>query len=359
MAACNQNNQTAPSPPAEEEVIKERLILDNATLNQVDKNGNNIWQLEVKRVVYRQNNQNAALEGVKGKFYQEGNVVLKIEANQGKIINDGEEVNLAGKVVATDPRNGAVLKSEIITWLPKDNRLVMPQKITGENSRFTATADQGKYNTDRERLELTGNVEGTSQEPPLNLTGEQLTWQVAAEIVTSNQPLQVEHYDPETEKMRDRATANSGSVNLAQKIVSLKNNVNFKATDPPLEATGNAVTWNIDSNLVRSPQPLKLFHRKDKMRLSGNQGEIDLDTEIAKFEGNVQGISEANQATLAANRLNWNLATQEIKAQGNVVYQQRNPPLTSHGEQANGVLQEEDILVRGRQGEQVKTEFVP
>ncbi len=360
--ACNQKNQPT-SPPSEEDVeeqvIEERLILDNATLNQVDKNGNNIWELEVKRVVYRQNNQNAELEDVKGKLYQDGSVVLKIEANQGKIINDGEKINLEGKVVATDPRNGAVLKSENIQWLPQENLLIIPETMTGNNPRFKAKADEGKYYTDQEELALTGNVEGTSQDPPLHLTGEEFTWQVAEDIVNSNQPLQVERYDPETEKMRDRATANSGSVNLAQKIVSLKENVNLNTTDPPLEATGNAFTWNIESNLVRSPQPLKLFHRKDKMQLSGNQGEIDLDTEIAKFEGKVRGRSEPNQATLAANRLTWNLPTQEMKAQGNVVYKQTDPLLTSRGEEASGILQEKDISVQGRQGEQVRTEFVP
>lgn len=360
--ACNRNNEPS-SPPseedAEEQVIEERLILDNATLNQVDKEGNNIWQLEVKRVVYRQNNQNAELETVKGKFYQDGEVFLEIEANQGKIINDGEQLKLEGDVVATDSRNEAVLKSENIQWLPEENLLIIPETMTGDHPRFNATADQGKYYTDRQELELTGNVEGTSEDPPLNLEGEQFNWLVAEEVVNSNKPLQVERYDPETEEISDRVTANSGSVNLAQNIVSLKDNAEFNATDPPLEAKSNAVTWNLERNLVSSTQPLELFHREDRMRLSGNQGEIDLDTEIAKFKGNVRGINEANQAKLSANRLTWNIPTEEMEAQGNVVYEQNDPPVTSRGEQASGNLSKENISVRGTKGEQVRTEFVP
>ncbi len=361
-AACNQNNQPS-SPPseedAEEQVIEERLILDNATLNQVDEDGNSIWQLEVKRVVYRQNNQNAELETVKGEFYQDGEVFLEIEANQGKIINDGEQVNLEGDVVASDPRNEAVLKSENIQWLPEENLLIIPEAMTGDHPRFNATADQGKYYTDRQELELTGNVKGTSEDPPLNLEGEKFNWLVAEEVVNSNKPLQVERYDPETEEISDRVTANSGSVNLAQNLVSLKDNVEFKATDPPIEAKSNAFTWNLESSLVSSTQPLELFHREDRMRLSGNQGEIDLDTEIAKFKGNVRGISEANQAKLSANRLTWNIPTEKMEAQGNVVYQENDPPVTSRGEQASGNLSKENISVRGGEGEQVRTEFVP
>lgn len=360
--ACNRNNQPT-SPPseedAEEQVIEERLILDNATLNQVDEEGNNLWQLEVNRVVYREDNQNAELETVRGEFYQDGEVFLEIEANQGKIINDGEQVNLEGEVVARDPRNDAVLKSENIQWLPAENLLIIPEAMTGDHPRFNAAAEEGKYYTDRQELELTGKVKGTSEDPPLKLEGEQLNWLVAEELVKSNQPLQVERYDPETEEISDRVTANSGNVNLAQNRVSLKDNVEFNATDPPLEAKSNAVTWNLERNLVSSTQPLELFHREDQMRLSGNQGEIDLDTEIAEFEGNVRGISQANQAKLSANRLTWNLPTEEMEAQGSVVYEQSDPPVTSRGEQASGNLSKENISVQGIQGEQVRTEFVP
>lgn len=360
LSACRNNQQTtdpnAENNPQEAE-IEELLILENATLNQIDSQGNTLWKLNVEKAVYRQDDQNAEIEEVTGELYESGEVFLKIEANEGKIIDDGEQINLQGEVVATDPRNGAVLKSEKIEWYPQDKLLVIPQPLTGTHPRFQASANEGKYYTDREQLDLIGNVEGVAKNPRLELQGELVSWFIPQETVKSPQPLQVDRYDPETETVSDRVTANSGEVKLDKKIVSLEENVAFNSTDPKLQATSNAITWEVEKKLITSSAPIQVF--QEDITLSGNQGKVDLNTEVAEFQGDVKGVSQENQATLFANQLRWNLPTEEIEATGNVVYQQQNPPLTTKGEKASGVLQEENITVQGTEEERVVTEIVP
>lgn len=364
LSACNNQNQTTNTQSdntatAEEETIQERLILENATLNQVDSQGKKIWKLDVQRVVYQQDNKNAELEKVSGEFYEDGKVFLKIEANQGKIIDNGKQINLQGEVVATDPRNGAVLRSERIEWSPQDNLIVIPKPLTGNHPRFNASADQGQYYTDQQELALMGNVEGIANDPPLQLQGKQLNWLIPEDRVKSNQPLQVDRYNPETETISDRVTADSGEADLAEKTVSLQDNVEFKSSDPPLQVASNAITWQVEEKFITSSKPIKVVQTENEITLTGNQGNIDLDTEIAQFQGGVKGVSEANQATLFANRLRWNLSNQQMQAEGNVVYQQQDPPLTSKGNQASGILQEENIVVKGTKQERVTTEIVP
>ncbi|AFZ45846.1 protein of unknown function DUF1239 [Halothece sp. PCC 7418] len=362
LSACRNNQQVTDSESdatTEEETIEERLILENATLNQVDSDGNTLWKLEVKRVVYRQDNQNAELEEVTGELYEEGEVFLKIQAKQGKIIDDGTRISLQGEVVATDPRNGTTLNTEKVEWSPEDRLLTIPQPLNGQHPRFNVTADEGKYYTNREELALIGNVEGLSDDPPLQVQGEQVNWLIPQEIVKSEQPLQVDRYDPETETISDRVTANSGEVKLGEKMVLLEDNVEFKSSDPPLQAASNSITWNVENKVIRSSQPMQVVQTEDQITLTGNQGEINLDSEIAQFEGGVKGVSESNQATLFANRLSWNLPTQEMEAEGNVIYQQSDPPLTTKGEQASGILSEENIVVQGDQEQRVTTEIVP
>jgi len=362
LSACQTNQQDPDSDSettTEEETIEEQLILENATLNQVDSEGNTLWKLQVKRVVYRQDNQNAELEQVAGELYQEGEIFLKIQANQGKIINNGTQVNLEGEVVATDPRNGATLNTQAVEWSPEDQLLVIPQSLRGQHPRFNVTADRGQYYTDREELELIGNVEGISEDPPLQLEGKKFNWLIPQERVRSEQPFQVDRYDPETETIRDRVTANSGEVKLGEKIVFLEDNVEFKSSDPPLQAASNAITWDVEKKVITSSKPIQVVQTENKVTLTGNQGKINLNTEIAQFQGGVKGVSQANQATLFANRLRWNLPTQEMEAEGNVIYQQNDPPLTSKGEKASGILNEENIVVQGNQEQRVTTEIVP
>lgn len=362
LSACN-NNQSSPNSQSEnnteEEVIEERLILENATLDQVNSDGETLWKLEVKKVVYRQDQEKAELEAVKGELYQDGNIFLQIEANQGEIIDNGKQINLQGEVVATDPRNGAVLKSEKLAWSPEDKLLVIPQPLTASNPRFNVSANQGKYYTDQEELALIGNVEGVADDPPLRLKGKQLNWLIPEDVVQTNQSLQVDRYDSETETITDQVTANSGKVNLDQKMVFLKDNVEFKSSDPSLQAASNAITWDVEKKHLRSEKPIKVVQNEDKITLTGNQGQIDLETEIARFQGGVKGVSESNQAVLFANRLQWNLPTQEMTAKGDVIYQQTNPSLTSKGEEATGILQNKNIVVKGSKQERVTTEIIP
>lgn len=361
LSACQSqsSNSDETNPETVEDSIEEQVILENATVDQVNSEGKTLWKLDVKKVVYDKNSKAANLEQVKGELYQNGEAFFEIEANQGKIINDGEKVKLQGEVVATDKRNDTVFRSEQINWLPEDNLIVMPASIEGKNPQFNGSADEGKYHTKKQELELTGNVKGTSNDPALELTGEQIKWLISDKLVQSNRNLKIKHYQAGSETVKEQVTANSGKLDLAQNIISLTDNVKFESIDPAVEVTSNDMNWDIQKQLVRSNQPFKLVHLEDNITLTGNQGDINLETKIAQVNGNVEAVNQANQAKLAANRLRWNLPTQNMEAQGNVVYEQRKPSINSRGEQATGNLQTENITVQGKQGEQVTTEFIP
>ena len=93
--------------------------------------------------------------------------------------------------------------------------------------------------------------------------------------------------------------------------------------------------------------------------MTGNKGQLNLKTNIARLWGGVQGISKKNQSQLASNELTWNLTTQMMEVLGNVIYQQNNPKFTLSGIKATGKLTDNTLVVTGSENKRVSTEIYP
>ena len=153
--------------------------------------------------------------------------------------------------------------------------------------------------------------------------------------------------------------ADQSEVNLKTKIAKLTQNVQLTSVDPPLLMSSNSTTWDLNQETVVSDQPLKIVHQQEKVILTGNQGQVDLERKVANLSGGVQGIGSRNQAKLYANQLRWEIPTQNVQASGNVIYQQTEPVFSTKGETAVGRLEDKSIVVSGGAGERVVTEIIP
>lgn len=139
-------------------------------------------------------------------------------------------------------------------------------------------------------------------------------------------------------------------------MITLKQNAQLTLADPPTQLASNILVWDLQGQTVASNQLLTIDNRQQQVTLSGNGGRIDLKAKMLYLEGDVRGIGEKNQAHLNSDRLNWNIVTQKFEADGNVRYQQGQPPLNLAGPRATGTLRDQNILVGGGR---VVTEFVP
>ncbi|NJL82802.1 MAG: LPS export ABC transporter periplasmic protein LptC [Chloroflexaceae bacterium] len=87
MAACNRAvppATTQPAVEAPEQNNERRLILENASLEQADSEGQVLWKIKTKRAIYSRDRRKAELEDLSGDLYQDGELVLKITADRGK-----------------------------------------------------------------------------------------------------------------------------------------------------------------------------------------------------------------------------------------------------------------------------------
>jgi lipopolysaccharide assembly outer membrane protein LptD (OstA) len=117
-----------------------------------------------------------------------------------------------------------------------------------------------------------------------------------------------------------------------------------------------ALDWQVAEERVTVNQPLTLVHPKTKIKVTARQGLLDLAQQNIFLSQQVVAVGEQNQARMTSDRLNWNVPTQTLVAEGQVNYRQNNPSMNVNGPRAVGRLDNQTIVVDGGR---VVTEIVP
>lgn len=359
LSACEGKSNTSEAIKRDttETEVEASLVLKNVTLDQVDNQGLPLWKVEAKQATYSQDQKTALVNYPTGDLFQDGQIVLKVSAKSGKIQQDGKAIFLKDGITATDLRNGAVLKGDQLEWRPEEDLLVVRDNLQGNHPQLQASAKEGKYFSRQQRLELFSQVVAISKDPNLHIKTEHLVWLIEAQKVIGPVRTQMERYENNT--VSDRVEADKSELNQKTNTVTLKQNVQLTSLEPSMLMSSNSVVWNLDAQTAVSDQPVQIIDQQEKLTVTANQGQIDLEREVANFTGGVQGIAERNQAKLYANELRWDIPTDNMQASGNIIYQQTDPPLLTTGAAAVGKLQDQSIVVNSGAGKPVVTEIIP
>ncbi len=349
------------------------LTLSNITLEQPDEKGTLLWRVKADQATYDREAGLAQVENPRGELFQDGKVVYRLEAERADIEEDGEKIFLRGKITAIDIQDKAVLRGNEVEWRPKEDVLVVRHQLSGTHPQLDIKAQEARAYSRQRRIELVGAIVAEAKDPVLQMRTEQAIWELKNEQITigDNLPLiipppsqsqrearriEIDRY--QADKVTDRARAQTALVDLKQKIATLRQNVELALQDPPLDVKGNLLIWQTQQQKVLAEQPVRIFHRQDQINLTASRGQLDLKQEVATLSGNVYGTEPARQAKLRADRLTWNIPTQQMDAVGNVNYQQANPPLNLTGPRATGKFKDsaQTVVVSGGR---VVTEIVP
>jgi LPS export ABC transporter protein LptC len=334
------------------------LTLNKVTLEQANEKGEMFWKVNSKNAVYSKDQKVVNIQKPVGKLFQDGKEIYDIQAESGDVFQEGNQVFLKGKIVATDLKNGVVLRGNELEWRPKEDILVVRNNLTGDNKQVSASAKEARIFTRARRMELFGSVVADIKEPVLQLRTEHLVWFLDQQKVNSDRPTQIDRYKDKI--VTDRGFADQIDVDLKTKIATLTKNAQLMPTDPPLQIESSLMSWNFPAQSVVSPGPVKIFHRVEKVTMTGDTGRGDLDQKVFYLTGNVVGIGEKRQAQLNTDQVTWYLTNQTFDAEGNVVYRQLDPVFNLTGPKASGQLKDQTVIVKGDGGGgQVVTEFVP
>jgi LPS export ABC transporter protein LptC len=334
--------------------VDTNLTFNNITIEQPDEKGQTLWKVKAKVAVYTPDKASAKVTSPYGQLYQDGKPIYKIQANEGEVRQDGDRIFLKGDVIATDIRSGAVLRGEEMEWRPKRDTLVVRKNLRGTHPELKMSADQATVFNRQQRVELKGNVVAIATDPALQMQGEKLVWLIPKKTVTSVLPIQIQRL--KGKQVTDNATSEKADVDLATKIVKLKQNARLILSDPPVQLTGNSLIWSLNDQVLTADQPVTVFHQQQQVTLTADKGRMEMTPKIAYLNGNVKAIGQRNQSRLVSDKLTWDINTENVVAEGNVVYDQTNPTVNLKGPRAVGKLQNQTIVVSGGR---VVTEFVP
>jgi LPS export ABC transporter protein LptC len=360
LAACGGQNRTSNKSPAENRSPQDadsNLTFFDVTLEQADEVGRPIWKVIAKQAKYTKEKQIGQVETPYGELYQDGKIVYQVQAEKADIEQNGKQLFLKGKIVATDPSNGIVLRGNELEWRPQEDLLIVRNQINGTHKQLQAVAKEARVKTRTQRIDFSGGVVANSQEPPLQIRTEHLIWQIKDEKLIADRPVQIDRY--KNNQITDRGRGDTAEVNLKTKIASITKNAQIELLEPPMQIASNSMTWNLNTEIVTTNAPVRVFHRAENVTVTANQGELKIPQKTIYLTGNVNGVGQKRQS-LKSNTAIWYLDNKLMEAQGNVVYKQVEPPMTFTGEKAVGNIQTENIVVSGGNSQgRVVTEIIP
>ena len=333
--------------------IESNLTFNDVTLEQADEQGQSVWKMKAGQATYSKDKKVAQVKSPSGELFQDGKPVYQIRAQQGEIQQDGKQLFLKGDIVATDPRNGLVLRGNELEWLPQQDLLIVRNQLRGTHRQVQTVAQEARVFSRASRVELQGRVVANATDPVLQMRTEHLIWQIPEQKLIGDRPIEIDRY--EGKQITDRATADSSEVNLKTKVAKLTQNVQLALLDPPLQVVSNSMIWNLNTETLTADQPVRIVHPQQQVTLTAKQGRMDLQKNIVYLTGDVYGVGQRRQS-IKSKAMTWYVPSQLVEAEGDVVYKQLEPPVSFTGQKAVGKLQEQNIVVSGGR---VETEIIP
>lgn len=356
LFACGNQSRTVSKLAQDTSSVQDfesNLSFNDVTLEQANEQGQTVWKVKAKQATYSKDKKVAWVQSPTGELFQDGKVVYQITAQQGEIQQDGKRLFLKGKIVATDPHNGVVLRGNELEWQPTADQLIVRNQLTGTHPQAQVVAQEARAFSRTSRIELQGRVVAITTDPNLQIRTEHLLWQIREQKLIGDRPIQIDHY--EAKKITDRSRANTAEVNLKTKVATLKQNAQLVLLEPPLQVVSDSLTWNLNTETVMAVKPVRIVHRQQQVTVTAKQGKMDLQKEIVYLTGDIYAIGQRRQS-LNAKELTWYLSNQLVEAEGDVVYRQVEPPASFTGQKAVGKLQQQNIVVSGGR---VVTEIIP
>ncbi len=346
-------NSPTPTPTA---TIKNELVLSDVTLEQSNEKGQVLWKIKSEKAIYTKDQQSVLVENPFGELFQDGKLVYTITAPKGEIFQDGKKVTLKGQIIATDVINKVTLQGQELEWQPETDILIVRKNLIATHEKFQATGQEAIVFSKKKFAELKGAVLVKIKEPIIEIKSQDITWQIDQGLFISKKPTQVDRF--QEQKIIASGFADEADFNYNTKLAILKKNVQLVLDDPNLQVSSQLINWNVEEKSITTPVPVTVWEKQENIYLSGNQGSGDFAKNNFSLVGNVVGVGQQRQSQINCDTLFWQFKDQNFIANGNVIYQQAEPPMKVSAPMATGELKNDtNVTFRGNGSSSVVMEI--
>ncbi len=373
LHTCGIGSRIAEREPVED--VEAALTLQTVTLEQPDENGKLLWRLKAKSVTYSPDNQRAELKGLDGEFYQEGETVYTVVADEGEVQQNGETLYLRGNLVATSKANELTLEGERLKWQPKADRLVMGDfkdeawserdfSKPGDAKTDDAKTDDAKTDdakTDETAESQTEDLEDSraedSQATQALLASDAPPLMVASFLTEEDQKPPVKGSSPQLE-----AIARVVTVTNKENRVELAGGVAAKSSESPwMTFESERLLWFPEREQIEAEKPLTVKQYEEKAaqtasdfpapgllhRIVGETGSVNLATNMVTLDKSVQLDSIDQTLKVQSETAVWDVEGQVVALDKPVNIEQPAQKITASANQASLDLAEEVIYLTG------------
>jgi LPS export ABC transporter protein LptC len=209
---------------------------------------------------------------------------LQAVAQEARVKTREQRIEFSGGVVAnsSDPR--LQVRTEHLIWNIKEEKLIGDRPLQIDRYKDNKISDRGKGNSAEVNLKtkiatIKQNAQLELLDPPVQITSNSITWNMNAETVTTNSPVQ----------MFQRAenltvTANKGEMKIPQKTVYLTGNVNAIGQRRQ-SLKSNTLTWYLDNKLVEAQGNVVYRQVDPRLNFTGETAVGNLQTENIVVKG--------------------------------------------------------------------------
>lgn len=214
-------------------------------------------------------------------------------ANEGRMYSRERRMQLEGNVAATVTDPKLQIRTQKLIWYMKEKTIVGPEPVEIDRyaeDREDVVIQQARGNSAEVNLEekiatLKQEAYLVSVEPPMEVTSDVVTWNLAIDRVASNAPVNIVHTEQQVTLTGDR-----GHVDLDKQMAYLTGNVRGIGEENQSELGADTVTWDFPTQEMEAVGNVTYQQVDPPLNLKGAKAVGRLqDQTIVVSSGNTNG----------------------------------------------------------------------